>query len=138
MKLEQYLTERGDLIVTLNGEFDTLGNSEIRKSLEQIYLKTEPELVFLNIKGVNYIDSSGVGAIVYFFKRLREYGRKLVIIGVQGQPRGLFEMLRIHKAIPIELMDAGNTADKKNWCRQENDQGGANTRLLSSAAYDEG
>lgn len=123
MKIQQYLTECGDLVVTLNVEFDALGSSAIRKSLEQIYIKTEPELVFLDIAEVNYIDSLGVGAIVYFFNRLRVYGRKLVITGVQGQPRAIFEMLRIHIAIPLELME---TSVKKSGGRQEDEHGGAN------------
>jgi anti-anti-sigma factor len=103
MKIKQVITDCQDLILELHGEFDALGSAEIRKELEAIALQTRPELVFLDLQNVVFIDSSGVGAIVFLYKRLREHSRKLEITGAHGQPRELLELLRIHKAIPVAL-----------------------------------
>lgn len=105
MKLEQHIADCGDLIVELNGEFDALGSSKIRQSLEDIAAQAKPDVVFLDLKRVSFIDSSGVGAIVFLYKRLKEKSRNLVISGVHDQPRELLELLRIHKAIPVQLLD---------------------------------
>jgi anti-anti-sigma factor len=103
MKIKQVITDCQDLILELHGEFDALGSAGIRQELEAIALQTRPELVFLDLQNVTFIDSSGVGAIVFLYKRLRENSRKLKITGAHGQPRELLELLRIHKAIPVAL-----------------------------------
>ena len=103
MKINQMITDCQDLILELHGEFDALGSADIRQELEAIALQTKPELVFLDLQNVTFVDSSGVGAIVFLYKRLRENSRKLEITGAHGQPRELLELLRIHKAIPVAL-----------------------------------
>ena len=102
MKIEIKNADCGDLIVELTGDFDALGSREIREGLENITSQTTPEVVFLDLGGVSFIDSSGVGSIVFLFKGLRKRCRRLEITGVHGQPRELLELLRIHKAIPVQ------------------------------------
>jgi anti-anti-sigma factor len=103
MKTELIVTDCGDLIIELHGEFDALGSTEIRPTLEDLLQSAGPEYVFLDMQNVSFIDSSGVGAIVFLYKRLKENSRKLKISGAHGQPRELLELLRIHKAIPLVL-----------------------------------
>jgi len=111
MKINQMITDCQDLILELHGEFDALGSAKIRQELEAIALQTKPELVFLDLQNVTFVDSSGVGAIVFLYKRLRENSRKLEITGAHGQPRELLELLRIHKAIPVAMgSDAGDSS----------------------------
>lgn len=106
MKLERKSNEKGSLIVDLEGELDAEGSSKIRKALENIALAdTADDIVFLDLFKVNFIDSSGIGTIVFLFKQLKENNRQLNIVGVHGQPREILELLRIHKAIPVELVD---------------------------------
>lgn len=106
MKLERKSNEKGSIIVDLEGELDAEGSIKIRKALENIALAdTADDIVFLDLFKVNFIDSSGIGTIVFLFKQLKENNRQLKIIGVHGQPREILELLRIHKAIPVELVD---------------------------------
>ncbi len=105
MKFQQKIADCGDLIIELNGEFDALGCSEIRQVFKEVATQLSPMVVFLDLSAVSFLDSSGVGSMVFLFKCLREAGRSLVISGVHGQPRELLELLRIHKAIPIKLME---------------------------------
>lgn len=108
MRLERIITECEDLVLTLYGEFDALGSAEIRDELESVVAQSSPEHVFLDLQNVVFIDSSGVGAIVFLYKRLRENSRQLKITGAHGQPRELLELLRIHKAIPVSLGSSEN------------------------------
>ena len=116
MKTELMITDCGDLVIELHGEFDALGSTEIRPTLDSVLHETDPEHVFLDIHNVSFIDSSGVGAIVYLYKRLKENSRKLRISGAQGQPRELLELLRIHKAIPLVLAKGENGAREGKPC----------------------
>lgn len=92
----------GHLLIILSGEMDALGCSKIRPNLEKISQQNQPHII-IDINHISFIDSSGIGAIVFLFKRLKEQDRTMEIIGVQGQPQELITLLRIASAIPITL-----------------------------------
>jgi len=49
--------------------------------------------VTIDFSEVEFIDPSGIGMIVFLFKRLSAAGRRLHIVGVQGQPERLIRKL---------------------------------------------
>jgi len=104
MNIKNSKTENGNIILKLSGEMDALGCSKIREDLESV-AEQQNQHTILDINQINFIDSSGIGAIVFLFKRLKEQGRTLEIIGVQGQPQELMTLLRIDSAIPISHAD---------------------------------
>ena len=101
MELTRTVTECGDLIVKLTGDLDALSISAIRPELEQIAEGEHPPQIIIDLEQVGFIDSSGIGAIVFLFKRLKSGGRCLTLIGARGQPKHLLELLRIHQVISI-------------------------------------
>ena len=100
MYLECIDTPSGELVVELRGEMDAHGCTKIRLELEQI-TNTENINVVIEMSQVSFLDSSGIGAIVFLYKRLKARNRTLVITGVQGQPQELMKLLRIDSAIPV-------------------------------------
>ena len=103
MELETKQFENSELLLLLHGDFDAQGTQEIRQSLKNVVDNPEPKSIVLDIGGVSFIDSSGVGAIVFLFKQLKVQGRKMRITAANGQPAELLQMLRVNKAIPIEM-----------------------------------
>ena len=59
--------------------------------------------VEVDLSAVEFLDSSGIGAIVYLFKRLVTTSRRLYIGGASGQPLQLITMLRLQKSISLRL-----------------------------------
>ncbi len=110
MNLECINTPDGDLVVKLCGEMDALGCTKIRTELEQI-TDTKNINVSLDLSQVNFLDSSGIGAIVFLYKRLKAQGRTLIIVGVQGQPQELMKLLRIDRAIPVSVVPISELYD---------------------------
>lgn len=51
--------------------------------------------VVLDVSNVAFIDSSGVGGLVFLYKRLIAQGRRLEISGLSGQPRQLLDHLKL-------------------------------------------
>lgn len=100
MNLQHIDTPNSNMIIKLSGEMDALGCSKIRPELEAI-ANTAQLHIILDINQINFIDSSGIGAIVFLFKRLKAQQRSLEIVGAQGQPQELLKLLRIESAIPI-------------------------------------
>lgn len=101
MNLEYFYAQNGDTVLKLTGEMDALGCTHIRPELEQITNPENKNNIILNMNLVSFLDSSGVGVIVFLFKRLKSQGRTLEIVEVQGQPRELMELLRIDKVITV-------------------------------------
>jgi anti-anti-sigma factor len=116
MRIELITTGEDDLVIQLHGDFDAAGSAAIRAELEDIAAQAQPQHVFLDIQNVSFIDSSGVGAIVFLYKRLQEKTRQMRIVGAQGQPRELMELLRIHKAIPMVFPSASETEEARQSC----------------------
>jgi len=54
--------------------------------------------VVLDFSKVGFIDSSGLGALVFLHKRLVSKGHKLKIVGLKGQPLQLLTNLHL---VPI-------------------------------------
>ena len=116
MKIDLINTDDGDLVIKLGGDFDAAGSAEIRPRLESVAMQAAPQHVFMDLRGVTFIDSSGVGAIVFMYKRLLEKSRQLRLVGAQGQPRELLELLRIHKAIPMVFPTTRESTESTESC----------------------
>ena len=66
--------------------------------------------VGVNLAGVQYIDSSGVGALVRTFKRLREVDGKIRFFAPSRQVRQILRMVRLDTL--LELTEDEDTALK--------------------------
>ena len=56
--------------------------------------------VLVDMSGTRLIDSSGIGALVFLYKRLKTAKRALALIGLQGQPATLLKRLGFLDAVP--------------------------------------
>ena len=87
-------------IITVQGELDAEVAVEVKDQFEDI-AQDGTDNVVMDLTETEFLDSSGIGAIVFLFKRLNAQGRSLHLHGLTGQPKELIEMLRIDKAIPV-------------------------------------
>lgn len=82
----------------LKGDFDALAVDTLRPVLDAI-VDTDTNDVHIDLSDINFIDSSGIGALVFLFKRLRSQNRHLTLGGATGQPLELLQYLRIDRSI---------------------------------------
>jgi anti-anti-sigma factor len=115
MKIECIDMPDSDLIVKLSGEMDAFGCTQIRAELEKVAYSQENNIL-LDLSNVSFLDSSGIGVIVFLFKRLKAKGRSMEIIGVQGQPKELMNLLRISSAIPVSVYSDSYKSQENNAC----------------------
>ena len=87
-------------VVILDGDFDALGAGAVRPAFEELVVEGETDVV-VDLSGVRFMDSSGIGALVFLYKRLVAAGRGLELVGLEGQPLELVSLLRVDKAIPV-------------------------------------
>jgi stage II sporulation protein AA (anti-sigma F factor antagonist) len=98
MGMQAEYVEHDTVILTLDGEFDALAVADARPMLEGIVANSEANVV-MEFSKVNFLDSSGVGCLVFLFKRLYANKRTLTLQGLHDQPQRLIKSLRIDKAI---------------------------------------
>ncbi len=95
--LNQTYKHNNDFIINLNGNFDA-DSVNIMKDDIEMYSKFNTNIIF-DLEHVSFIDSSGIGAIVFLYKRMVTKGFTVSVIGLTQQPLGLFKMLFLDKTI---------------------------------------
>lgn len=101
-----YPSTDGIVRIAAKGEFDALGCKDIRKDLETYASEYIGLCIEFDLEEVSFIDSSGIGAIVFLYKRMLEHNGSLKLKGVKGQPKELLTLLRVDNAIPVEWSTA--------------------------------
>lgn len=57
--------------------------------------------VLLDIGGVDYVDSSGLGLLFSIKKELEDHGRELVLVNAKPSVRDSLRLVRLESAFPI-------------------------------------
>ena len=100
--------ENGDVTVfSLRGNLDALTAPSLKKEIEALLAARKIHVVF-DLGGLELIDSSGVGAIVSLFKRVRTLQGDVKIARLAGQPSEIFNLLRLNRA--FEIFDSVDAA----------------------------
>jgi anti-anti-sigma factor len=90
-------TVNNDFVIKLHDEFDAELVKSMRDELEAFSQLSTNIVVDLN--DVKFIDSSGIGAIVFLYKRLLAKDFNLSVVGLGTQPSELFKMLMLDQTI---------------------------------------
>ena len=85
-------------LLTLQGELDALACDDLTPVLEQ--MPGEYQDVLVDLTAVPFIDSSGIGALIFLYKRLADHGCYLHLVCQPGQPRELLRLLHIDRSVP--------------------------------------
>jgi anti-sigma B factor antagonist len=77
----------------IDEDLDASYVARVRPEIEQ--LADSGEDVLLDLSKVEFVDSSGLGILVFLHKRLVSNSHKLKIVGLKGQPLQLFTNLHL-------------------------------------------
>lgn len=91
-----------NLIVQVDGELDLETSPLFREKVESKLNQYEMvKHLILDLKKVNFIDSSGLGAILGRFKRLSQQGGRVSAVNVSPQVKRIFELSGLLKIMEI-------------------------------------
>jgi anti-sigma B factor antagonist len=98
-----YLREDDEDRTTLHirGELDALSASELRPLLDRVVEERRMD-VTVDLSQLRLVDSSGVGALVSLYKRVRAAGGHVEFVGVTSQPLVIFKLLRLDVVFGIK------------------------------------
>ncbi len=87
-------------IVNVTGEMD-LYNSYKLKDLIIKMLEKKVNKFIINLNDVEYIDSSGVGALIFIRSTLKKNNLKLYISNIRGSVKKVIELTKLTGYLPL-------------------------------------
>lgn len=98
------ITARRDnhtLTVFLKGELDHHAATKAKETIDMLLLKTSFKVFVLDMAGVTFMDSSGIGLIVGRYNRVRSYGGDMTIANPGPSLIKILRMFGIEKLMKI-------------------------------------
>ncbi|MBD2532034.1 STAS domain-containing protein [Nostoc flagelliforme FACHB-838] len=83
-------------VLELSGILDGIRGNELRREVSGI-LANGADILLLDMKEVNFIDSSGLGALVSAMQMTRNANAKLFVCSISDQVRMLFELTKMDR-----------------------------------------
>jgi anti-sigma B factor antagonist len=87
-------------IVDVQGELDLYNAYKLKELLTKM-LEKNIELFIINLDEVEYIDSSGIGVLIYISSTVKKLNLKLAITNVHGSVQKVMELTKLTDYFPI-------------------------------------
>ncbi|MBQ9631225.1 MAG: STAS domain-containing protein [Treponema sp.] len=99
--MELKIRKNGEVyIIDVNGEMD-LYNSYKLKELVMKMLEKSVKFFIINLEQVDYIDSSGIGALIYICSTMKKLNLKLAIANIHGSVKKVIELTKLTGYFPL-------------------------------------
>jgi anti-sigma B factor antagonist len=100
MTFERIDTDDHVTELRIAGSLDAMSTPELRPVIDAIVAEKRKKVI-VDVGGLRLIDSSGVGAIVSLYKRLRAQGGEVEVTGLRDQPLAIFRLLRLDRVFKM-------------------------------------
>jgi anti-sigma B factor antagonist len=99
----QFETEKqeGALRIALAGDLDMSTAPAVEERLIELEDGELPERVVLDLRGLRFIDSTGLSLLINANSRGRKAGRRLTIVSGTGAPRRILETTGLRSRLDI-------------------------------------
>ncbi len=81
------------------------GNVMLRESIRQLLEKGNKKII-LNLHGVGYVDSSGVGELVKSYTTIRSHGGQMKLVSLSQRLHDLLQLTRLYTVFDIQVDEA--------------------------------
>ena len=87
-------------IIDLDGSLDLYESNRL-KDLVMKMIEKKVERFILNVREVNSIDSSGIGAFIYISSTIKKMSLRLAIANVRDRIKNIFEKTKMMNYFPV-------------------------------------
>lgn len=101
--------QNGYAVLSVNGEVDVYTAPRLRERLVELVSQGHHQVV-VNLEGVDFLDSTGLGVLVGGLKRLRSHDGDLTLVCTQRRILKVFEITGLTKV--FEIFDDVESATK--------------------------
>ena len=99
----QISTRRMDktTILDISGDIDMAHSTEVRRMVLREFRENRTPRLILNLRDVNYIDSSGVASLIEGLKASKDVGSRLILFGLSPIAHEVLQLSRLLKIFEI-------------------------------------
>lgn len=92
---------KDSLVVKIKGELDLLTAETFRNLVERAINQENAQNLILDMEHLDFIDSSGLGVILGRYRRIREQGGNMAIVGVKPHVKRILELAGIMGIVKV-------------------------------------
>lgn len=100
LKVDKYYNE-SNLVVALAGELDASCAESLKLEVSEKLEENLTDVVF-DMSNLAYIDSTGIGIIVFIMKKLKENSKELSVVNARSNVLKIFNITGIDQLIKVE------------------------------------
>lgn len=89
------------LCVKLTGEIDHHEAKDIRERLDKLIFENRPKALVVNLSGIVFMDSSGLGLILGRYKLMKEIGGEMYLNEPTERVRKILSMAGVDRMIKV-------------------------------------
>lgn len=97
----QLIRRKKNLIVRLKGELDHHTADIFRHSVEKELKKKSNQNLIINVTGLTFMDSSGIGVILGRYKQVKDKGGQVAICGLDKHHQRILQLGGLLNIIPV-------------------------------------
>lgn len=98
------------MTAVLNGDIDHHSARGMRRELDDMIARCQPELLIIDMSGVDFMDSSGVGLILGRLRAVRAYGGDVAVRGASQETAAVIKLSGLSGLITeVEKNETGVT-----------------------------
>ena len=116
IKSEHQVTyeEHGEALeIRVSGEIDHHCAVAVRAGIDDVLAARRPPRVFLELSGVSFMDSSGLGLIMGRYSLMRKIGGELSVMNPNKRIIDIFELAGLQRMIKIEKQTKKKVEERK-------------------------
>lgn len=87
------------MLVKLSGELDHHYAAGVRRELDMVIEQKHPRVVELDLSGLSFMDSSGIGVMLGRYKKLKSLGAEMRVVNVPPKVDKIFQMSGLYSVI---------------------------------------
>ncbi len=100
IKVETRSLEANIQAVDVHGEIDVYTSPKVKETIHSLIEKGHYNLI-INLEGVRYIDSTGLGVLIGALKKVREHNGRILLICTNPQIKKIFNLTGLVKIFEI-------------------------------------
>ena len=94
--------EGNSLIVSICGEIDHHSAKDIRARVDAVIMSSQPKTIALDLSGISFMDSSGLGLIMGRYALASELGAEIFVLKPTDAVARIILLAGLDKIVPIK------------------------------------
>ena len=97
-----YVSEEGETVFCISGELDHHSVKPMREEIDAVIIDNRPKNVVIDLAGVTFTDSAGLGLVLGRYTRISGYGGKVKLVSVSDEFMKILRLAGVERFMEIE------------------------------------